>query len=82
MCVEFMCFVAIAVCLLIHLCIFDVGEALRELALPSRRVSGISALAGLRRVQRPALAPQAVLLGIHYKGVQWEGGAVDGGSII
>ena len=26
--------------------------------------------------------PVSRLLGIHYRGVQWEGGAVDGGSII
>ena len=26
--------------------------------------------------------PHRALLGIHYMGVQWEGGAVDGGSII
>ena len=24
---------------------------------------------------------RAALLGIHYRGVQWEGGAVDGGSL-
>ena len=28
------------------------------------------------------LAPEPGRVGIHYGGVQWEGGAVDGGSII
>ena len=43
-------------------------------------------LAPARALRRQATVqadgPVANLLGIHHRGVQWEGGAVDGGSII
>ena len=43
--------------------------------------SGFRVHSWLRRLA-VALGAPAIFLGIHYRGVQWEGAAVDGGSII
>ena len=45
---------------------------------PAHFFAGVEASIDLREESRRA--PSEV--GIHYRGVQWEGGAVDGGSII
>ena len=62
--------------------VFFVLSFLVPLSLEHLRQLVDRALHVLHRVSPRGVVALLHRLGIHYRGVQWEGGAVDGGSII